>query len=233
MGEVTSAGHCHFARADCRLCAGFVFPGTTRILHRQFSLTIAFAIAFLAFNALTLSPALSAMFLRGEEDRPKQVRFSCTFARFRASLRFYSLHRSPDRVAGIDLRQVDSSGAQAAPPAAGDLPCRIGRNRMALSEVPTGFIPQEDQGYLIAIVQAPPDRRYPGTSRLRQPRRCHHWPEPTLPFFPVFSDGLQLQWQCGERWHDVHQYQAERSAARQGTLGAPRSRCLTPKLGKA
>ena len=51
------------------------FPGTTGILYRQFSLTIAFSIAISAFNALTLSPALSAMFLRGEEQRPHQLDF--------------------------------------------------------------------------------------------------------------------------------------------------------------
>src|SRR6202008_4700666 len=42
------------------------FPGTTGILYKQFSLTIAFSIAVSAFNALTLSPALAALFLRGE-----------------------------------------------------------------------------------------------------------------------------------------------------------------------
>ena len=40
------------------------FPGTTGILYKQFSLTIAFSIAISAFNALTLSPALSALLLR-------------------------------------------------------------------------------------------------------------------------------------------------------------------------
>src|SRR5579862_4241712 len=37
------------------------FPGTTGILFRQFALTIAFSIAISAFNALTLTPALSAI----------------------------------------------------------------------------------------------------------------------------------------------------------------------------
>src|SRR5208337_3160398 len=45
------------------------------ILYRQFSLTIAFSIAISAFNALTLSPALSALLLRGEEARPHQLDF--------------------------------------------------------------------------------------------------------------------------------------------------------------
>ena len=43
------------------------FPGTTGILYKQFSLTIAFSIAISLFNALTLSPALAAILLRGEE----------------------------------------------------------------------------------------------------------------------------------------------------------------------
>jgi HAE1 family hydrophobic/amphiphilic exporter-1 len=51
------------------------FPGTIGILYRQFSLTIAFSIAISAFNALTLSPALSALFLRGEEARTRQLDF--------------------------------------------------------------------------------------------------------------------------------------------------------------
>src|SRR5436190_10569337 len=43
------------------------FPGTTGRLYQQFALTIAFAVAISAFNALTLTPALSALLLRQEE----------------------------------------------------------------------------------------------------------------------------------------------------------------------
>ena len=75
MREVTSA----VIATSLVLVAVFVpvsfFPGTTGILYRQFSLTIAFSIAISAFNALTLSPALSALFLRGEEARPRQLDF--------------------------------------------------------------------------------------------------------------------------------------------------------------
>ena len=75
MGEVTSA----VIATSLVLIAVFVpvsfFPGTTGILYRQFALTIAFSIAISAFNALTLSPALSAMVLRGEEARPRQLDF--------------------------------------------------------------------------------------------------------------------------------------------------------------
>src|SRR5271155_4594339 len=45
------------------------FPGTTGILFRQFALTIAFSVSISAFNALTLTPALSAMFLGRHRER--------------------------------------------------------------------------------------------------------------------------------------------------------------------
>ncbi|HEX4140679.1 MAG TPA: efflux RND transporter permease subunit, partial [Candidatus Methylacidiphilales bacterium] len=69
MREVTGA----VVATSLVLIAVFVpvsfFPGTTGILYKQFSLTIAFSIAISAFNALTLSPALSALLLRGEEAK--------------------------------------------------------------------------------------------------------------------------------------------------------------------
>ncbi len=46
-----------------------LFPGTTGILFRQFALTIAFSVAISAFNALTLTPALSAIFLGHHRER--------------------------------------------------------------------------------------------------------------------------------------------------------------------
>ena len=66
MREVTSA----VIATSLVLISVFVpvsfFPGTTGILYKQFSLTIAFSIAISAFNALTLSPALAAILLRKE-----------------------------------------------------------------------------------------------------------------------------------------------------------------------
>jgi HAE1 family hydrophobic/amphiphilic exporter-1 len=63
MREVTGA----VIATSLVLVAVFVpvafFPGTTGILFRQFALTIAFSIAISAFNALTLTPALSARLL--------------------------------------------------------------------------------------------------------------------------------------------------------------------------
>jgi len=156
MGEVTSA----VIATSLVLIAVFVpvsfFPGTTGILYRQFSLTIAFAIAISAFNALTLSPALSAMFLRGEEERPRQLDFlhidlvSQLFSRF--------IHSTD--------RQITWLGATYAKVIHAALKLRyallviffagMGATYWIYNYVPTGFIPQEDQGYLMVIVQAPP-----------------------------------------------------------------------------
>jgi HAE1 family hydrophobic/amphiphilic exporter-1 len=69
MAEVTSA----VIATALVLGAVFVpvafFPGTTGRLYQQFALTIAFSMALSAFNALTLTPALSAALLRGERQK--------------------------------------------------------------------------------------------------------------------------------------------------------------------
>ena len=49
------------------------FPGTTGLLFRQFALTIAFSIAISAFNALTLTPSLSALLLGREHGKKNLV----------------------------------------------------------------------------------------------------------------------------------------------------------------
>ena len=156
MGEVTSA----VIATSLVLIAVFVpvsfFPGTTGILYRQFSLTIAFAIAISAFNALTLSPALSAIFLRGEEDRPRQLDFlhirpvSRGFAAFihgaDAAVSWTARTYGKAIHVGLQLRflllVVFFAG--------------LGATVWTYQHVPTGFIPQEDQSFLMVIVQAPP-----------------------------------------------------------------------------
>ncbi len=166
MGEVTSA----VIATSLVLIAVFVpvsfFPGTTGILYRQFSLTIAFSIAISAFNALTLSPALSAMFLRGESDRPHQLDF---------------LHIQPvSRAFAAFIHSADASVTWMASTYAKSIHVAL-RLRYALlvvffaglgatvwiyQHVPTGFIPQEDQGYLMIVVQAPPGSSLPYTIAL-------------------------------------------------------------------
>jgi HAE1 family hydrophobic/amphiphilic exporter-1 len=166
MGEVTSA----VIATSLVLIAVFVpvsfFPGTTGILYRQFSLTIAFAIAISAFNALTLSPALSALFLRGEEERPRQLDFlrvaplSRAFAAFvhGADAAVSWTARTYGKALHVALRLrylllvIFFAG--------------LGATVWIYQRVPTGFIPIEDQGYLMVIVQAPPGSSLAYTSAL-------------------------------------------------------------------
>jgi hydrophobic/amphiphilic exporter-1 (mainly G- bacteria), HAE1 family len=166
MGEVTSA----VIATSLVLIAVFVpvsfFPGTTGILYRQFSLTIAFSIAISAFNALTLSPALSAMFLRGEEARPHQLDFlhikpvSQAFAAF-----IHGADRSIGWLSKTYARIIH-----------GALQLRylllllfivgLAATGWLYRRVPTAFIPQEDQGYVMCIVMAPPGSSLSYTSAL-------------------------------------------------------------------
>ena len=132
------------------------FPGTTGILYKQFSLTIAFSIAISLFNALTLSPALAAILLRGEEK--KYSIFDWT--------RIEWLSQGYRTVAhGID-RAIHGTGRVYGKIITGVLKIRyvmvvLFLGGLALTaymylRVPTGFVPQEDQNYFIVVVQAPP-----------------------------------------------------------------------------
>jgi HAE1 family hydrophobic/amphiphilic exporter-1 len=156
MGEVTSA----VIATSLVLIAVFVpvsfFPGTTGILYRQFSLTIAFSIAISAFNALTLSPALAAMFLRGEEHKYHQLDF--LHISFMAKGYSALAHGVDDAISwvartyaglihfALRLRYVLLVLFFAG----------LGATGWMYLNVPTAFIPQEDQGYVMAVVQAPP-----------------------------------------------------------------------------
>ena len=141
MKEVTGA----VIATSLVLVAVFVpvafFPGTTGILFRQFALTIAFSISISAFNALTLSPALSALLL-GRTHGGKIWLFrevdkvvGAVTNTYQRSLRWFLRFRLPAVVlflVGLALTYV------------------------IFQRVPKGFVPDEDQEYFIVAVQAPP-----------------------------------------------------------------------------
>ena len=117
------------------------FPGTTGILFRQFALTIAFSVSISAFNALTLTPALSAIFLGHEHIIRSRI-----FAAFNTALaaftrRYENLLRFILRFEYVAVLLFF---------------CVLGLTYWVYEHVPKGFIPAEDGGYLIIAVQAPP-----------------------------------------------------------------------------
>src|SRR6267154_2458041 len=118
-----------------------LFPGTTGILFRQFALTIAFSVSISAFNALTLTPALSAVFLGKHRERAKGRFFKWFNDGFNAGARFY---QSTVRRA-LDWRLASLLFFFAL------LVCTY----WLYQRVPRAFIPEDDQGYLMFIVQAP------------------------------------------------------------------------------
>ena len=132
------------------------FPGTTGILYKQFSLTIAFAIAISLFNALTLSPALAAILLRGEEY--KYSAFDWTRIGWLSSA-YRKFAHGVDRV----IRGLASGYGKAITTTLKFRYVMVALFFAGLAataymylHVPTGFVPQEDQNYFIVVVQAPP-----------------------------------------------------------------------------
>jgi len=168
MSEVTSA----VIATSLVLIAVFVpvsfFPGTTGILYRQFSLTIAFSIAISAFNALTLSPALSALFLRGEEARTQQLDFLHIRPLSRAFAAF--IHGADAFITWIarTYARIIHGALQVRYLLLLLFFAGLGATVWMYQHVPTGFIPQEDQGYFMVIVQAPPGSSLAYTSNLAE-----------------------------------------------------------------
>jgi len=117
--------------------------GITGRLYQQFALTIAVSVLISAFNALTLSPALAALLLKPRAQSKTWLgRLGDGFNR--------GFDRTRDRYIGINARLVRKLSIPLGLLAGVALiSALLGR------KVPTGFVPDEDQGYLIMGVQLP------------------------------------------------------------------------------
>jgi HAE1 family hydrophobic/amphiphilic exporter-1 len=117
--------------------------GITGRLYQQFALTIAISVLISAFNALTLSPALSALLLRPQGERKGRLgKLGGWFNKWfgRATDGYVSLNRRLIRKIAIPLLLL--AGVTG-------LVVLIG------GRLPSGFVPDEDQGYAIIGVQLP------------------------------------------------------------------------------
>jgi hydrophobic/amphiphilic exporter-1 (mainly G- bacteria), HAE1 family len=116
------------------------FPGTTGRLYAQFSMTIAFSVALSAFNALTLTPALSALLLE-RSHHGKGVFFTSVERVITGGTNGYvAVLRRLMRVRWVMVLVFALC---------------IGLTWWVYRSVPKAFVPAEDQGYFISIVQAP------------------------------------------------------------------------------
>ncbi len=125
--------------------------GVSGAFYKQFALTIAVSTVISAFNSLTLSPALCALLLdRAHGDKDKFTRlidtlFGWFFMRFN---RFFDrFSHGYSRLVGRLIRMTTLVLVLYAG--------LCGLNFLAFEKVPTGFIPQQDQGYLILFAQLP------------------------------------------------------------------------------
>jgi len=115
-------------------------PGMTGMLNKQFALTIAMAVGLSGFNSLTLSPALCAVFLRPGSGK--------TNAFFRA------FNKGFDKLANGYAASVKvMAGKWYLVFAVFAGLCLL--TVFCFRAIPGGFVPEEDQGYFLALVQLP------------------------------------------------------------------------------
>jgi len=118
-------------------------PGITGRLYQQFAVTIAVSVIISAFNALTLSPALAALLLRPKKKSTGLLqRFFDWFNKW--------FGRATDGYVGVCHFLIRKSAVA--------LLLLVGAVvlvGMLGKKIPTGFLPDEDQGYCFAGIQLP------------------------------------------------------------------------------
>jgi HAE1 family hydrophobic/amphiphilic exporter-1 len=140
---------------------GFM-QGPAGVFYRQFAFTLAIAILISAVNALTLSPALCALFLKNEDETAGKkksfskrffsafnVGFTAMTNRYKQSINFL-LRRKWVAVGGLVIITIVTV--------------------FLIKQTPTGFIPTEDQGFILYAVNTPPgsslDRTHAATVKI-------------------------------------------------------------------
>ena len=118
------------------------FPGSTGQIYRQFALTIAFSITISTFLALTLTPTLSALLLR-KKPKPRGL-LGWVFGRvnwFLDGLR-KNYRWALNKIARLRFVVLAIFVSL------------LGITAWLYNTVPTAFVPDEDQGFFITVIQA-------------------------------------------------------------------------------
>jgi multidrug efflux pump len=143
-------------------------PGATGIIYAQFALTIAISMAISAFLALSFTPALCAALLQPERHEGRNVLFRWFDRAFNNTAHMYQGH------IGSAIRHAPRWMMVFAVVAvlAGFL----------YLHMPTSFVPDEDQGFMLALVNLPPDATLQRTDQIMSQYRA------TLLHSPVGKD---------------------------------------------
>jgi multidrug efflux pump len=115
-------------------------PGTTGQLYKQFALTIALSVAISGFVALTLTPALAALILR--HTAPPERGFFAWFNRW-----FDNMTKAYGRGVQLVIKRMFVAGVL--------LAVMLGGIVWMFRILPTSFVPNEDQGYVLGQVVMP------------------------------------------------------------------------------
>ena len=137
---------------------GFM-QGPAGVFYRQFAFTLAIAIIISAINALTLSPALCALFLddpQGEHGHQEKKGFGAKF--FRA---FNAAFNTMTRKYIYSLKFLIKNKWVAV----GGLVLITAISVFLIKKAPSGFIPTEDQGFVLYAVNTPPGSSLERTHR--------------------------------------------------------------------
>ena len=121
------------------------FPGSTGVIFQQFALTIVFAIALSTFNALTFSPAMSGLLLRPRQH--KDGILGQFFAKFNQFFGWVTENYTKT-ITFLTKKYVR-------PFVLAGFTALVVFTYFLYNSVPTGFVPEEDQGYFFTIVQSP------------------------------------------------------------------------------
>lgn len=145
MNELTGA----IISTSLVLLAVFVpvafFPGSTGQLYQQFALVIAFSVTVSTFNALSFSPSMSAILLRPPQQGERRGILGKFFNAFNRFLEWFIAKYTTLVEFLIRIRYlvmvIFVAGLLA--------------TVFMFKAVPTGFVPNEDQGVLLGTIQAP------------------------------------------------------------------------------
>jgi multidrug efflux pump len=158
MGQITGA----VVAITVVLAAVFVpsslQPGASGIIYKQFALTIALSMAFSAFLALSFTPALCASFLQPEHHKKKNVVFRKFNDLFAWTTKTYTGHigsavkHAPRWMLVFVLIAVLGG--------------------FLYTRLPGSFLPEEDQGYALSVIQLPPGATKQRTSEVMAQMRA-------------------------------------------------------------
>jgi multidrug efflux pump len=142
MGQITGAIVAITVVLSAVFIPSALQPGATGIIYAQFALTIAVSMGFSAFLALSFTPSLCAAILRPEHEDKKSAIYRWFNRTFDWTSKKYlghagrAVHHAP-RWMVVFVLVVVLTG-------------------FLYTKLPTSFVPDEDQGFVLALINLPP-----------------------------------------------------------------------------